>query len=359
MCSPKVKRLAIAIRATSKILLFSKTAEGAHLGKVYVSMFALALGTVLSFVTIIVWTLGFAIWSVVSGRGMTSSALFSMPQSVIWLATILPLLLVAEAVAFTLLSRQRWIRTPHHVRWQPIPNHNIVVAMTAYNDEASIHDAVLEFKSQPDVRQVIVVDNNSRDRTAELATAAGATVVEERNQGYGYACTRGLRESLRDQQTNVVVLVEGDMTFSGRDIAKLVPYLDNVDMVVGTRTTQELTTEDSQMSWFFVWGNLFLAKMIQVKFFDIKHWGRVRLTDVGCTFRAIRTETLAKIIDKLNVGGQHFSPHMLMVAIADGMKIVEVPVTFKKRWGISKGAGASRKSGFKIGLRMMWHILSF
>lgn len=357
--SSKVKELAIVLRATSKILLLPKTAEGAHLGKVYVSMFALAVGTVLSFVAIIVWTLGFAIWSVVSGREMTSPALFAMPQPVIWLATILPLLLATEAVAFTLLSRQRWIKTPHHVRWQPIPNHNVVVAMTAYNDEASIHDAVLEFKSQPEVRQVIVVDNNSRDRTAELAAAAGATVVEERNQGYGYACTRGLRESLRDQQTNVVVLVEGDMTFSGRDIAKLVPYLDNVDMVVGTRTTQELTTEDSQMSWFFVWGNLFLAKMIQVKFFDIKHWGRVRLTDVGCTFRAIRVEALAKIIDKLSVGGQHFSPHMLMVAMADGMKIVEVPVTFKKRWGISKGAGASRTSGLRIGLRMMWHILSF
>jgi len=244
-------------------------------------------------------------------------------------------------------------------RWEVIPNHNIVVAMTAYNDEASIGDAVQEFKSQPDVRQVVVVDNNSVDRTAELASAAGARVVHEKNQGYGYACLRGLRESLQDAETNVVVLVEGDMTFSGRDVAKLVPYLDNVDMVVGTRTTQELVAEDSQMNWFFVWGNLFLAKMIQVKFFDVKHWGRVRLTDVGCTLRAIRTEALAKIIDKLDVGGHHFSPHMLMVAMADGMKVVEIPVTFRKRWGVSKGAGANKKSGFLVGLRMMWHILSF
>jgi glycosyltransferase involved in cell wall biosynthesis len=322
-------------------------------------MFALAVGTVLSFLAIILWTLGFAISSVVTGRGINSSLFFSMPQSLIWLGTILPLLLVAEAVAFLLFSRRRWSGIPHPVRWQVIPNHNIVVAMTAYNDEPSIRDSVLDFKSQPDVREVIVVDNNSTDGTAELASTAGARVVQEKNQGYGHACMRGLRESLQDAETNVVVLVEGDMTFSGRDIAKLVPYLDNVDMVVGTRTTQELTAEDSQMTWFFVWGNLFLAKMIQVKFFDVKHWGRVRLTDVGCTFRAIRTEALAKIIDKLNVGGNHFSPHMLMVAIADGMKIVEIPVTFQKRWGISKGAGANKTSGFKVGLRMMWHILSF
>jgi len=322
-------------------------------------MFALAAGTVLSFLAIIVWTIGFAISSVVTGRGINSSLFFSMPQYLIWLATILPLLLGMEAIAFLIFSRRRWSGIPHPVRWEVIPNHNIVVAMTAYNDEASIGDAVQEFKSQPDVRQVVVVDNNSVDRTAELASAAGARVVHEKNQGYGYACLRGLRESLQDAETNVVVLVEGDMTFSGRDVAKLVPYLDNVDMVVGTRTTQELVAEDSQMNWFFVWGNLFLAKMIQVKFFDVKHWGRVRLTDVGCTLRAIRTEALAKIIDKLDVGGHHFSPHMLMVAMADGMKVVEIPVTFRKRWGVSKGAGANKKSGFLVGLRMMWHILSF
>jgi glycosyltransferase involved in cell wall biosynthesis len=322
-------------------------------------MFALAVGTVLSFLAVIVWTLGFAITSVVAGRGISSSLYFWMPQFLIWLATILPLLLGVEVLAFLLFSRRRWSGIPHPVRWQVIPNHNIVVAMTAYNDEASIGEAVLEFRSQPDVKAVVVVDNNSSDRTAELASSAGARVVHEQNQGYGYACMRGLKESLQDREANVVVLVEGDMTFAGRDISKLVPYLDNVDMVVGTRTTQELVAEDSQMNWFFVWGNLFLAKMIQVKFFDVKHWGRVRLTDVGCTFRAIRTEALAKIIDKLDVGGHHFSPHMMMVAMAEGMKLVEIPVTFRKRWGISKGAGASKKIGFLVGLRMMWHILSF
>lgn len=305
------------------------------------------------------WTLGFAISSVVTGKGISSSLFFSMPQFLIWLATILPLLLVVEAVAFLLFSRRRWSGIPHPVRWQVIPNHNIVVAMTAYNDEASIADAVSEFKSQPDVREVVVVDNNSSDRTAELASNAGARVVHETSQGYGYACMRGLKESIQDREANVVVLVEGDMTFAGRDISKLIPYLDNVDMVVGTRTTQELVAEDSQMDWFFVWGNLFLAKMIQVKFFDVRHWGRVRLTDVGCTFRAIRTEALVKIIDKLDVGGHHFSPHMMMVAMSEGMKLVEIPVTFRKRWGASKGAGANKKIGFLVGLRMMWHILSF
>jgi hypothetical protein len=75
--------------------------------------------------------------------------------------------------------------------------------------------------------------------------------------------------------------------------------------------------------------------------------------------RAIRAEALRRIVDKLYIGGHHFSPHMLMAAIADGLKVVEVPVTFRKRWGTSKGAGSGKWKGFGIGLQMIWHILTF
>ena len=317
------------------------------------------MATIISYLALAFWTFGSAVSSFMSGRPVDGSVLLSVPRPVVWMATALPILLSAEAVLFLLFSKKRWRNKPHHVRWDIIPNHNIVVAMTAYNDEASIYNAVQEFKSQPDVKEVIVVDNNSTDKTSESALAAGARVVHEPLQGYGYACKRGLREALEFPKVNVVVLVEGDMTFAGKDLSKLVPYLDNVDMVVGTRTTQELTTGDSQLDWFYVWGNMLLAKLVQVKFFDIKHWGRVRLTDVGCTMRAIRAEALRAIIDKLYIGGHHFSPHMLMTAIADGLKVVEVPVTFRKRWGTSKGAGSGKWKGFGIGLQMVWHILTF
>lgn len=322
-------------------------------------MFGLVVATIISYLALAFWTFGSAVSSMMAGRPVDGSVLLSVPKPVIWMATALPILLLGEALLFLLFSKRRWRNKPHHVRWDIIPNHNIVVAMTAYNDEASIYNAVQEFRSQPDVKEVIVVDNNCTDATRKLATAAGARVVHEPSQGYGYACMRGLREALGFPKVNVVVLVEGDMTFAGKDLSKLVPYLDNVDMVVGTRTTQELTTEDSQLDWFYVWGNMFLAKLVQVKFFDIKHWGRVRLTDVGCTMRAIRAEALQRIIDKLYVGGSYFSPHMLMAAMADGLRLVEVPVTFRKRWGVSKGAGSGRWKGFGIGLQMIWHILTF
>lgn len=322
-------------------------------------MFILGFVAIFSFLALIFWAASATALSLISGHSIAESILLTIPQPLLWLAIGFPIIVFGEIAGALLLSRYRWKNKPHTVRWDVIPNHNVVVAMTAYNDEASIYDAVQEFKTQPDVKQVIVVDNNSTDRTEELALKAGAKVVREDKQGYGYACMKGLREALEFPKVNVVLLVEGDMTFAGKDVSKLVPYLDNVDMVVGTRTTQELTTEDSQLNWFYVWGNMFLAKMTQVKFWDIKHWGRVRLTDVGCTMRAIRADPLRQIVDKLQVGGQHFSPHMLMVAISNGLKVVEVPVTFRKRWGVSKGAGANTRKGFGIGLRMMWHILTF
>lgn len=233
----------------------------------------------------------------------------------------------------------------------------IAVALTAYNDELSIGDAVEDFKKQPGVETVIVVDNNCRDRTVERARAAGAVTVTETNQGYGYACIRGLRAALHTD-ADIVVLSEGDGTFSGRDIAKLVPFLEDVDLVVGNRTAPALVDRSSQMDSFLIWGNQVGAKLLQMRFWDWRFLGKLRLSDLGCTYRAMRHETVREIIDELSVGGNHFSPHMIMVVLSKGLAVVEVPVTFRPRVGVSKGASSLAK-GVAIGLAMLWHIMSF
>lgn len=233
----------------------------------------------------------------------------------------------------------------------------IAVVLTAYNDEDPIAGAVNDFLSQRNVLKVIVVDNNSGDATAKCAMIAGAEVVREYNQGYGYACMRGLREALHCENADVIVLAEGDMTFSGKDIWKLLPYMDDVDLAVGSRTHMSLISPGSQMDWFYLWGNLFLAKILQFRFFNLNFLGRARFTDVGCTLRAIRRDALMRIINDLNVGDHHFSPHMIKVALKKGLRVIEVPVTLKKRVGVSKGAGGNRRLALKVGLKMLWHII--
>ncbi len=233
----------------------------------------------------------------------------------------------------------------------------VCVVLTAYDDREAIGLAVKEFLSQKNVVSVIVIDNNSRDSTAWEAIEAGAQVIREPNQGYGFACRRGLSEALLKNDADVIVLAEGDMTFRGRDIWKLLPFLDDADLVVGSRTHMAFTDPDSQMDWFYIWGNLFIARILELRFLNIKFQTKARFTDVGCTMRAINKKALMTIIDDFATGGMHFSPHMTKKALKRGLKVIEVPITFRKRIGVSKGAGGNRLLGFKIGLHMIWDII--
>lgn len=268
------------------------------------------------------------------------------------------LLSVAGMLAMVVRDRRK---SAHDPLVQPLPlsgGATICVALTAYNEGAAIGDVVRDFRAQPNVAEVIVIDNNSYDDTAIEARRAGARVVLETNQGYGYACMRALRESVATR-CDVVLLAEGDGTFRGRDVAKLILYLDDADMVVGNRITPGLVDRNSQMDSFFVWGNQVGAKLIQLKFWESRFLGRTRLSDLGCTMRAIRTESLERFIDDLAVGGDHFSPEMVMAALRTGQLVVEVPITFWPRIGASKGASQSLRKGIEVGLSMLWHIARY
>lgn len=271
-------------------------------------------------------------------------------------------IVVVIASAAVLIVKERRKRAlsarPFPSPRRPLQEGRIAVALIAYNEELAIGDVVSDFRRQPSVETVIVVDNNSRDQTAARASAAGAQVVREPNQGYGFACIRGLREALATG-AEVIVLCEGDATYSGHDIAKLLPFLEEADLVVGNRVTPGLVHGNSQMDTFFVWGNQLGAKLLQLRFWEWRFLGRLRLSDLGCTFRAIRREALAEIIDDLTVGGDHFSPHMIMAALRRRLTVVEVPVTFWPRVGVSKGASGSLSKAIRVGLAMLWHILTF
>ena len=234
-----------------------------------------------------------------------------------------------------------------------------VVAITAYNDAEATAQAVTDFRHQPGVVKVLVIDNNSTDNTAAMASAAGASVIHETRQGYGYACIRGLAEGLRVPEADVIVLTEGDGTFFADDTAKFLAYIEDADLVVGNRVVRGLIDSDSQMDHFFTWGNMAVAMLLRLRFWDGRHLGPAGLMDVGCTFRAIRRPALETILPDLLVGGNHFSPHMLLVAMARDLRVIEIPIRLRRRVGESKGASQSFWKGLQIGLTMIWHIMTF
>jgi glycosyltransferase involved in cell wall biosynthesis len=224
----------------------------------------------------------------------------------------------------------------------------ISIVLPAYNEEQSIRAAVEDFFVPGVVDEVVVVDNNSRDGTAQEALATRARVVVERNQGYGHALRRGLREATGD----IVILAEPDGTFIGRDVFKLLAYAEDFDMVCGTRTTRELVWEQANMGWFLRIGNVLVAKMIQFLY------GGPSLSDCGCTLRLIHRAALERIEDGLTVGGSHFLPEMLIVGLRRRLKIIEVPVNYRGRVGESKITG-SLKGTLRTGFRMIGIILKY
>lgn len=224
----------------------------------------------------------------------------------------------------------------------------VSVVLPAYNEEASIRQAVEDFFDTGVVDEVVVVNNNSRDRTVQEASKTRARVITETTQGYGAALTRGLREATGD----FIVLAEPDGTFVSRDILKLLSYVEDFDMVCGTRTTRELIWQQANMGWFLRIGNYLVAKMLEVLH------NTCSMSDCGCTFRLVRREGLHRFIDNLTVQRSHFLPEMVILARRAGLAIIEIPLNYRARQGESKITG-TWKGVFHTGLKMVKLILGY
>jgi glycosyltransferase involved in cell wall biosynthesis len=222
----------------------------------------------------------------------------------------------------------------------------ISVVFPAYNEEEYISKAVADFRELGVVDEIVVVDNNSKDRTAAQAAAAGARVIQEAQQGYGCAIRRGLKEASGD----LIVVCEPDGTFQAKDLWKFLAYCEEFDFVLGTRTSKALIWNGANMGYFLKWGNWAVGKLLEFLY------NGPSLTDVGCTYRLIHREALLKIQDQFRVRASHFSPEMMLVAIKNGLSTVEIPVHYRPRVGVSKITG-NKLRAFSLGLKMIALIL--
>ena len=239
----------------------------------------------------------------------------------------------------------RWLQAEGTTVWN---EGNVSVVFPAYNEAENIAQAVRSFAEQVYVDEVIVVDNNSADNTGELARAAGARVILETKQGYGFALQRGLQEATG----NYIILAEPDGTFEANDVLKLLAYSRDFDCVLGTRTSKELIWQGANMGFFLRWGNWSVAKLLEFLF------NGPCLSDCGCTLRLINKGGLGKITDQFTVGGSHFLPEMVILLLRSGCRLIEIPVNYGPRVGTSKITG--QWSGMvRVGLRMIGLILRY
>jgi glycosyltransferase involved in cell wall biosynthesis len=109
----------------------------------------------------------------------------------------------------------------------------IAVLLPCYNEEAAIGETVAGFRAALPTAAIYVYDNNSRDRTCQLASEAGAVVRTERQQGKGHV----VRRMFADIDADIYVMADGDLTYDPKSAPAMVELLlaDQLDMVVGTR----------------------------------------------------------------------------------------------------------------------------
>ncbi len=224
----------------------------------------------------------------------------------------------------------------------------VSVVLGTYRERDSIRRVIDGFFATGVVDEVLVVDNNAQEGTAEEVAQTSARLVREGRQGYGWSYRRGLAEASGE----LLVLCEPDGTFLPSDVAKLLVYSDDCEAVFGTRTTRELIWRGANMGAFLKWGNWAVAKLVEA-LFNTSH-----LSDVGCTYRLLHRDLARRLEPRFTVGGSHFGPELMLLTITSGARFVEVPINYLPRVGVSAVTGDFSKT-VKLGLQMIAFILRF
>ncbi|HET9480217.1 MAG TPA: glycosyltransferase family 2 protein [Candidatus Polarisedimenticolia bacterium] len=202
--------------------------------------------------------------------------------------------------------------------------------------------------------EILVVDNGSTDRTAEVASRAGARVVSEPRRGYGRACLAGIARvaplgpfaPLGDAPPEIVVFLDADFSDEPDRLARLVmPIADGrADFVLGSRLQGEC--EPGALLPQARYGNTLAVTLIRLLY-------GFRYTDLG-PFRAIRVADLLALGMRDETFG--WTVEMQVKAVAAGLRIVEVSVPYRKRVGSSKITGTVSGT-VRAGMKILWTIL--
>lgn len=235
----------------------------------------------------------------------------------------------------------------------------VSVSFPTYREKDSIRKCVVEAALSGVIDEILVINNNAEPGTSEevaagrdeaIAKGYKGTVREifENRQGYGAACMRGLNESTAYYSC----LCEPDDTFVLDDVWKLLAYSNDYDIVYGSRTNKDFIWSGANMGPFLRWGNWAVAKMLEILY------NTNSLTDVGCTMRLLKRESLEQIRPYLTVEGSFFGPQMMLVSVLYPIKCVQIPVNYKDRVGVSAVTGDFWKA-WKLGWRMIFLIWEY
>jgi glycosyltransferase involved in cell wall biosynthesis len=224
---------------------------------------------------------------------------------------------------------------------------SLSIVLPALNEEGVVGNTVRTIDKQGLVNigfdiEVIVVDNNSDDKTSEEARDAGAKVFLEKKRGYGSAYLRGLKEATGD----IIVIGDADGTYPLDQTSDFIqPILDgDADFVIGSRLKGKI--HDGAMPRLHRYiGNPLLSRIANFLF-------KTQVSDFHCGMRAFTREALKKM--KLETLGMEFATEMVVEANRKNLRIKEIPINYYPR-----GGGEAKINSFKDGWRHLRYMFLY
>jgi len=215
------------------------------------------------------------------------------------------------------------------------------VIIPAFNEQHSIGKVIADIDKKL-VREIIVVNNNSKDQTSIRAREMGAIVIDETRQGYGNACLMGI-EYIKNKNSppGIVVFIDADYSDFPQEMEKLISPIvnDDMDLVIGSRALG--SREKGSMTLQQVFGNWLATRLLRL-FYGVK------FTDLG-PFRAVKWQKLLAL--QLQDQTYGWTVEMQLKAAKQKLKCTEVPVNYRRRVGVSKISGTVKGTmlaGYKI-----------
>ena len=222
----------------------------------------------------------------------------------------------------------------------------VAVIIPAYNEAPSISKVVNSIPLEINAT-IIVVNNGSTDKTVEEATSAGAIVLDESRKGYGWACLKGI-DYAQKNGADILVFMDGDFSDYPSEMSLLIdPIVEGkMDFVLGSRVLGE--RERGSLTPQQVFGNWLATRMIRLFY-------GARFSDLG-PFRAIRTDAVNSL--KMSDKTYGWTIEMQIKAAKKKLRFCEIPVTYRKRIGVSKVSGTV-KGTVLAGIKIIWAVFKY
>jgi glycosyltransferase involved in cell wall biosynthesis len=196
-------------------------------------------------------------------------------------------------------------------------NQKIVILIPCLDEEQSIAKVIQDFHTHIPEAEVIVFDNDSSDRTVEVASAQGATIYHEKRRGKGFV----VQSMFQKVDADIYVMVDGDDTYPADRVRALIEpvLLDQSDMVTGSRIMEG---ENSQFHWVNLFGNLLFQNLINFIF-------KSKLTDILSGYRCMNRKMVKQL--PLFARGFDIEVELTVKSLARGFRLTEIPVGLRAR----------------------------